>query len=44
LITASTSWTVYGFGKSDLFIILTNLIIFVLVLVLTLMKLSYRKR
>lgn len=42
LITASTSWTVYGFSISDFFIILTNLIIFVLVLVLTSMKLSYR--
>jgi len=37
-ITASTSWIVYGFGRSDLFIVLTNLIIFVLVLMLTLME------
>ncbi len=42
LITASSSWTAYGLSKSDFFIILTNVIIFVLVLVLTLMKLSYR--
>jgi MtN3 and saliva related transmembrane protein len=42
LITAASSWIVYGFSKSDFFIILTNLIILVLVLVLTFMKLSYR--
>jgi MtN3 and saliva related transmembrane protein len=43
LIIASTSWIVYGFSRFDLFIVWTNLIIFVLVLMLAIMKLSYRK-
>ncbi|MGQ9718898.1 MAG: SemiSWEET family sugar transporter [Nitrososphaerales archaeon] len=43
LMIASTSWIAYGFSRSNLFIIWTNLIIFVLVFMLTIMKLSYRK-
>lgn len=43
LIIASTSWITYGFSRSDLFIIWTNSIIFVLVFMLAIMKLLYRK-
>lgn len=43
LIIAATSWIVYGFSRSDLFIIWTNSIIFVLVFMLAIMKISYRK-
>ncbi|MEM2873322.1 MAG: SemiSWEET family transporter [Nitrososphaerales archaeon] len=43
LIIAATSWIAYGFSRSDLFIIWTNSIIFVLVLMLAIMKISYRK-
>jgi len=43
LIIAATSWIVYGFSRSDLFIICTNSIIFVLVFMLAIMKLLYRK-
>lgn len=43
LIIAATSWIFYGFSRSDLFIVWTNSIIFVLVFMLAIMKLLYRK-
>jgi len=44
LFTAATSWTVYGFDRSDFFITFTNLVILVLVFMLTSMKLSYNRK
>ena len=40
---ASFSWTIYGFWKNDIFIIMTNVIIFFLDLTLFAMVLKFKK-
>ncbi|MEM3383663.1 MAG: SemiSWEET family transporter [Nitrososphaerales archaeon] len=42
LMIATISWIAYGFSRSDLFIVWTNLIIFILVFMLAIMKISYK--
>lgn len=41
-IISAVSWITYGFWKNDLFIMSTNLIIFILTVILLIMKLIYK--
>ena len=44
ILTSSASWDIYGFGKNDFYIMVSNAIIFVTALTLLFLKLKYKNK